>query len=137
MAFYNEHQFLNILCPHLDPPRLNHYHRHFMMLQALYIHHTKKKVHLYHFILSWVLQIFLIIFLTNSTSTFTSVIPLFMNSIRLWQRILRWYHFWCRFTIWRKNFICLNWGWIGFCRFSYYFSYSRHQNLSFFYSFLY
>ena len=87
------------------------------MLQSLLIHHLKKKFHLSYLILAWVLQIFLIIFLTYINSTFLYFIPLFINSIRLWQNYRRWCNFWCGFSIWRRNFICLTWCWLEFCRF--------------------
>ena len=46
------------MCLHLDSPHLNHYHHHWRMLQALYIHHLKKKNNLSDLMLAQVLQIF-------------------------------------------------------------------------------
>ena len=63
------------MCLHLDPPRMNHYRRYCIMLQALYIYHLKKKHHLSEFILAWFLHLFITIIPTHSTSTFTSLFP--------------------------------------------------------------
>ena len=70
MAFLNENQFLNGLCLHIDPPHLNHYYRHCLMLQALYIHHLKKKLHLNGLIIDFVLQFFSFYFLLTAPAPF-------------------------------------------------------------------
>ena len=62
------------------------------------------------------MQIFLVVFIPYITSTFPYFFPFSIYSIRLWQGIWRWCHFRCRFTIWRRNFFCLTWCWLEFCK---------------------
>ena len=75
MAFLNDQQFLDHLYLHHDPPHLNHCHHNFLMLQELYIHHTKNKVYLSDLILDCFLQLFFLLnFLLTAPSPFLSLL---------------------------------------------------------------